>query len=326
MENGIAVTSLLDAPGFKVMPIGGRLHVVGWPSDGTPAHPLGLPMASKYPEILRIGGFPVVLSLAPVLLAGPPGSPVELHLRWRDGRVTRHVLRRPPTGTKLSASAFGHLDRRGVAWSQHKTKPFPMLEVATLKSSLSIATLDRALSTHANAKGLILDLRRNLGGSFDLTRKFAGRFLSDSVVLVRVYGKQTTWGGLLTIDPFVRIIWMPRAPRFEPPVVVLTSCLTGSTAEHLARILQRHAGATVIGESTAGAEAGVIHVEGEEGSRLTFSGIRVLDSTGHGLEGQGVIPDRSVPLSLDHVERLGPAAAVDDWRQRLLHTAADVLR
>ena len=169
----------------------------------------------------------------------------------------------------------------------------------------------------------MLDLRANLGGRWSVAQHIAERFLREPVDLVLAPPHPTaTWFGLFSVEIFVQSQWLPRAPVFDRPLVILTSALTGSAAEHAARVLQRYAGAIVIGERTAGAEAVIQVAAGPDGGELRFGSIRVLDRTGVGLQDEGVVPDVSVRLALDDVERLGPAAAVQDWERRLLQAAA----
>ncbi len=282
-----------------MLPIGGRPHVVDWPKGQEPELPEGVRREQRYPEIVRVAGFPVVLSLIEVLLTGRAGSAVELELRWRNGAISRHVVRRPGR--------------------------FHGLEVATLAENVSLEALDQQLEAAGDAPGLVLDLTRNQGGQLDLTVALIRRFLRDDVEVVFVPSESMSLFGVIPVDAFVRQTWRPRPPRLAVPVAVLTSRLTGSGAEHLARMLQRHAGAVVVGERTAGAEAGVAEIEGADGSRLRFGALRILDSTGRGLQDEGVVPDVPVRLTLDDVERLGPDAAVEDWRSRLLAAAQRAL-
>ena len=78
--------------------------------------PEGVPEGASHPELWRVQGFPVVLSLVNNLLVGPPDSTVELQLRWKNGSVTRHVMRRPGAGTPRQRSLFAHLDAGDVTW------------------------------------------------------------------------------------------------------------------------------------------------------------------------------------------------------------------
>jgi C-terminal processing protease CtpA/Prc len=317
-----APTSLLDVDGFDVMPIEGRLHVTSWPLQQAPAVPEGLPLGAGYPELWRVEGFPVVLSLIDNLLLGPPGTAVELQLRWRNGALTRHVLQRPAAGTERRTSPLGHLVRNGDDWQLRRTQPFSWLEVHRLEDDLPMARIDQAIDRAAASDGLVLDLRANLGGRWSVAQSLVERFLREPVELVLAPPHpRSTWFGLFAVEVFVQSSWQPRPPRFERPLVVLTSALTGSAAEHAARVLQRYSGATVIGERTAGAEAVIQAAEGPDGGTLRFGSTRVLDRTGVGLQDEGVVPDVSVRLTLDDVERLGPDEAARDWEQRLFDAA-----
>jgi C-terminal processing protease CtpA/Prc len=127
--------------------------------------------------------------------------------------------------------------------------------------------------------------------------------------------------GLFDVEFFVVDSWQPRAPAIVQPLVVLTSSLTGSAAEHAARILQRHCGAVVIGERTAGAEAVVQEATCPNGAVLRFGSTRVVDRTGVGLQREGVAPDVSVRLTVADVEVHGAEVAQAVW-ERLLEAAA----
>ncbi|MBL8755571.1 MAG: hypothetical protein JNK15_19900 [Planctomycetes bacterium] len=325
--DGTAPTSLLDEPAFRVLPIEGRLHVVQWPAGAAPTPPEGVPDEAIYPELWRVEGFPVVLSLVGNLLLGPPDAPVELQLRWRNGVVTRHVMRRPPAGTKRRTSPLGHLDAQGLLWEARTYAPFPWLAIHTLDDELDMAQIDERIDAASNGDALVLDLRSNLGGRWLRAQQLVERFLPEPIDLVLVPAHPTsTWFGLFDVEMFVRSEWHPRPPRFTRPLVVLTSALTGSAAEHAARVLQRHAGALVVGERTAGAEAAIQEVHGPDGGVLRFGSMRIVDRTGVGLQSGGVVPDVSVRLSLDDLERLGPEGSVADWERRLRAAAASAIR
>jgi C-terminal processing protease CtpA/Prc len=325
-QDGIAATSLLDVPGLRVMPIEGRLHVVGWPRDQAPTPPDQLPPGVHHPEVVRVHGFPVVLSLVGNLLLGPPASPVELQLRWRDGVITRHVMRRPAAGTPATSSVLAHFDDGGASWRQRERDGLPWLELSRFDDERTMREIAAAIDTHRGASGLVLDLRRNLGGRYVLAKTLVERFLREPVQLV-IVPRHTITGllGLVQIEVFVGDRWLPSEPVVEAPLVVLTSALTGSAAEHTARILQRYAGATVIGERTAGVEAAIQEERGPDGSQLQFGATRIVDPTGVGLQREGVVPDVSVRLTLADVERLGAAAAVEDWESRLTAAARAAL-
>ena len=326
IDAGVPPTSLLDLDGFRLMPIEGRLHVVGWPAGLAPEPPDGAASRQRFPELWRVEGFPVVVSLVANLLQGPPGSPVELQLRWSDGCLTRHVLHRPPAPARRSPSPLAHLERGAANWRSIGGTPFTWLEITTLGDELPLADVDDAILGALGRGGLVLDLRRNLGGRWSVTQKVVERFLRDPINLVFVEPDASTLGGLITLDVFASSTWQPRRPVYDGPLVVLTSSLTASMAEHAARLLQRHAGGIVIGERTVGAEAGIVEVRGRDGGELRFGALRIVDSTGVGLQAEGVVPDIAVRLTLADVEQRGPEGAARDWEERLLSAAAKVLR
>ncbi len=321
-QDGIAATSLVDVDGFELMPIEGRLHVTRWPAGHEPMLPDGLSPRTSAPQLWRVNGFPVVLSLVGNLLLGPPDSPVELQLRWANGSVTRHVMQRPPAGTAREHGVLAHLASDALR-PAHDTSRWRWIEVERFDSDAAMQSIESAVDEARQAEGLVLDLRRNLGGRYAIAKRLAERFLRERVDMVLVpRHPDSSWFGLVKVEVFASDPWQPREPVFDRPVVVLTSAVTGSAAEHLARILQRYAGATVVGERTAGAEAALQEENGPDGSRLRFGSMRLVDRTGVGLQREGVVPDVAVPLTLRDVERLGAGEAIADWERRLTAAAA----
>ena len=323
---GVPVTSLLDQPDFAVMPIEGRLHVVRWPDGMAPTPPDGIAAATPCPELWRVNGFPVVLSLVDNLLLGPAGSPVELQLRWANGVVTRTSMRRPATADGGRKRLFAHLDPDdGTTRAQDRSMPW--LEVRSFSDRKDIDTAERLLGAADPGPGLVLDLRRNQGGRFQLAQQLVERFLREPIELVFVPKEPVvSYLGLFDVEFFVVDSWQPRAPAIVQPLVVLTSSLTGSAAEHAARILQRHCGAVVVGERTAGAEAVVQEATCPNGAVLRFGSTRVVDRTGVGLQREGVVPDVSVRLTVADVEAAGAEAAQAAWERRLESAARQALR
>lgn len=325
-QDGIAATSLLDSPGFRVMPVEGRLHVVDWPASAAPHLPDGVPAGAVYPEIVRVNGFPVVIPLVDNLMLGPPDSPVELQLLWRNGSVTRHVMRRPAATTPVRATVLAHLEADEFRWRLCASEPLPWIELLRLDDEESIAAVEGAIERTRSPAGLVLDLRRNLGGRFLLAKRLAEHFLREPIEMVVVPPHpMSTWFGLVDVEVFVSDPWLPRPPLFDSPLVVMTSAVTGSAAEHMTRILQRHAGAIVVGERTAGAEAAIQTERGPDGATLRFGSTRIVDRTGVGLQREGVVPDVAVRLTLEDLERLGVDEAVADWERRLLTAARAAL-
>ncbi len=110
------------------------------------------------------------------------------------------------------------------------------------------AAYDAAMSLVAGTKALVLDLRRNGGGTPDGVAYLISHFfpLGDARHLNDIY---------VRADNSTRQYWtIPSAmPRFTGPIYVLTSHFTGSGAEECAYDLQTQKRATLVGETTGGA-------------------------------------------------------------------------
>ena len=145
-----------------------------------------------------------------------------------------------------------------------------------------------AVATSVGADGLIVDLRDNLGGTYAAVVAAAcafqptvGRLFVGPMV---GFGLLCDEGLLRLVDPFgqTRVSdTLPVAARWGGELVVLVNAHTLSCAESLAWELQRHAGARVVGEATAGlADTAVQTLPLSNGMRLVLTVATVYDLDG----------------------------------------------
>jgi tricorn protease len=132
----------------------------------------------------------------------------------------------------------------------------------------------------ADADGLILDLRENVGG--DLPEEFL-RQLDRRSLLQRQPRGQTRRGA-------------PR-PLWDRPIAVLIGPGTGSAAEIVAEGLRASGRATLIGEPTLGAVIGADEIALQMGLHFRIPRIGWYTLQGENLEGRGVLPAISVNSS-----------------------------
>lgn len=164
------------------------------------------------------------------------------------------------------------------------------LEVTTLwvgdMADLVAASL-QSLTVERPLRGLIIDLRHNPGGWRDVLTGMLGHFVRGPVG--EFFSRQSTVS--LTIEAGAK------PDLRDLPLVVLIDSGTASYAELLAGILQREAGAIVIGNPSAGNTETIYAYELSGGARLWVAqeGFRLRD--GENLEGIGVQPN--VRLSQD---------------------------
>jgi C-terminal processing protease CtpA/Prc len=326
-DSEVPLTSLRQLPGFALVEVAGRLHVAGWPERLAPTPPDTLaPELTDLPEIIHVEGVPVVLSLVSNLWLGPAGSEVELHLRWANGAKTRHVLRRPTASVAVASVVPDPLEACVI----DDSGALPKLVIRTLDPRVLvgvdragfISRVDALVDDLLERPGLVLDLRGNQGGDLAVGARIASRFLARKATIVFPVQDRSYLGGLITGRIFPSFDIEPREPVYRGRLLVFVDAETGSMAEHLARLLQRDAGALVLGEASAGAEAATRVVAGPDGSKLTFGHLRLLDARGRGLQDVGVVPDVSVALTLAQVRELGYDAARRDWDARLENAAA----
>ena len=146
--------------------------------------------------------------------------------------------------------------------------------------------IDAVMTLARPSKALIIDLRKNGGGS-----GAAVAYLCSYLLEARTHLQTFTLRG----DDFQRQSWtLPYMPYrdTEKPVVVLISKHTGSAAEEFAYNLKALKRATLIGETTAGAAhtVDIISLSEAVGAFIP-SGHPVSPYTGGHWEGVGVQPD-----------------------------------
>jgi hypothetical protein len=182
--------------------------------------------------------------------------------------------------------------------------------------SMVVAALEYLKSTDA----IILDLRRNRGGSGELSNFLISHFTTaDTAASLRITSRDPQ----MTYTRYT-LAHVPGPRRPDVPLYVLTSRGTGSAAEDFAFVLQNLKRATIVGDRTAGAGHNVTMVPSGFGFATSISITRVADpKTGKEWERIGVQPDVRVDpaIALDSAQILAlnmlEAKAPSEDRQRL---------
>jgi carboxyl-terminal processing protease len=179
----------------------------------------------------------------------------------------------------------------------------------------------------AGAKGVVIDVRGNVGGADKLVTRIMGLFVGTR----QFYEHTTRYDE--TTSQFTRqtagTLWIePREPQFKGPIAVLIDEYCGSSCEGFALVARRRAGGHVVGFHRthgsfgwAGAEVLMpegLTVEYPWGQSLDENGIVQVDSDWR-LDG-GVEPDIRVPLTIETVR-----AQFQEGRDVVLETAVRVL-
>jgi carboxyl-terminal processing protease len=156
----------------------------------------------------------------------------------------------------------------------------PAVEAGMLEEDIGYVVMDRvargaaeemdaALEQMEDARGLIIDLRRNPGGFLDESLMLADLFLEPGSTLASTVQRAPGRGVDEPEEEAFRDQWPERVP--DLPIVVLVDGYTASGAEILAGALQDYDRAIVLGDRTFGKGVVQTVMELPHGRRLRFT-------------------------------------------------------
>jgi carboxyl-terminal processing protease len=259
--------------------------------DGTP---LAEKLAEEAPRLTESSSVRATrMRLFGAALGGPPGSTLKLGLQRPDGSPLEVTVKRDfnGLGARLSATI---LPSGNAYISFHAFYP------------PAASQFREAVQRFHDAPGLIIDLRRNPGGSGDELMEIAANFFSTKTVFAR--------NKLRTRDTVANYVESKGRPVYSGPVVILVNEHSGSSSELFAGGMQDSGRAKVVGSQTCGCVLGVSHpVELKGGGLVMISKVLWFTPSGRKLEGEGVIPDQIVRPTLgDIVGRNDPVLAAGE--------------
>jgi carboxyl-terminal processing protease len=212
-------------------------------------------------------------------IRGPEGSQVTLGVRHQNGEteditITRSTIVIPTVFTRTVEDANGNAvdDLAYVELEQITEKTVPDLR----------STVAEIVSE--GYRGMILDLRRNPGGSLSATVDVADLFLEGGRILTQVDrdGNETTYDA------------HPGDAGESIPLVILVGHASASGAEVISGALRDHHRAILVGETTYG-KGSVNHLrELSDGGAIYITIARWLTPNGEQIEGVGLTPDIQV--------------------------------
>jgi len=132
--------------------------------------------------------------------------------------------------------------------------------------------------------GVILDLRRNGGGSLEEAINLTGLFIKEGPV---VQVRQPDGRVFTDTDPDTSVF-------YDGPLVVLTSRFSASASEIFAAAMQDYGRGIVIGQETYGKGSVQSMLDLSDGSGLKLTIARYLTPSGATIDGVGIEPQEVI--------------------------------
>jgi carboxyl-terminal processing protease len=242
-------------------------------------------------------------------LRGAPGSVAAVRVRDARGERVLQVERVLEPGDRVVLGdlppLMAHVSTQSAETPKGRAVGVIGFNVWMTSVSDPIA---RAIDRFRSANGIVIDLRGNPGGLAVMINGVAGHLFAAPELL----GRMKMRGAELELRANPRLV-TPEGVRVEPyagPVAVLVDELTASASECFAGALQSLGRARIFGRQTLGQALPALTRRLTNGDVLMYVVGDFVTATGRRLEGEGVLPDEVVPLSLP-VLRTGTDATLE---------------
>lgn len=243
----------------------------------------------------------LLASYAKNRLGGTLGDTVRLSLRApRARREMRVALALEPIEGR--STQFGNLPPMVVRTKRDSVpvrtaRGAKMIPVVGLSGWFPVVSgeLDAHLFAVRSAPGLILDLRGNPGGVVGMVAGVSGHFIDSTANL----GTMTARGATLTMRANPRRVnsASERVGVFTGPVAIIVDEFSASTSEFFAAGMQGLGRARIFGVTSAGMALPALMARLPNGDVLMHPIADHVDAAGRHVEGIGVVPDESTPLT-----------------------------
>ncbi len=263
----------IEGIGAEVTVRDGQVVIVA-PLVGSPAIEAGIQAGDIILAINGESAAEMAVAEAVLKIRGPKGTPVTITViheeesEPQDITIVRDEI-------NLPSVIYDMRDDVAYIWITSFT------ERTDRELSEAIENMD------TGTRGIVLDLRYNLGGILEATVSVAGHFLKEGVVVSVVDREEQT---------DYRAIKAASSVFTELPMVVLVNGYSASSAEVLAGALQDYERALIAGQKTYGKGSVNKIYQFEDGSGLYLTVARWLTPSGHVIEGQGLTPDYELEL------------------------------
>jgi carboxyl-terminal processing protease len=300
----------------------------------------GVVVASVHPESdayfagLRAGAVIETINSVPTAQALKTmlGRARQQSTPWTTQRVAVQRLLDPIENEKVTISATrsdGSMieatlkPRRIVSppTASHRVLPsgFGYVRFSGFSESLRSRVLE-GVEALKDTPGMILDLRGNGGGSGAFASALVSSFMQTASTPVKIRTRDDVPVRVLGINvagPAFTGFNAKGAAAYTKPIVVLLDAGSASASELTAAALREMGNATIVGQTSCGCLLGFMgYLKLPGGAELAYSEVGFASQSGKRIEGEGVVPDIDVPITLDRI-RSGRDFALEE-AQRVL--------
>lgn len=237
----------------------------------------------------------------------PVGTPVKLTVRRSDGsELTTSLTTTLDSDSFFAAALNGPLTgtELPVEFRVEPSSGYGIISIFSFSDDLplTVALWERALlqARLNELPGLIIDIRRNGGGSGFLGDQLPAYFFNEPVVIGNT-AQFSENRQEFVINPLLeeRFLLPPEERRYDGPVAVLISPDCASACESFAWAMSLQGRAAIVGHyPTAGLGGSVVPIAMPDGATFNYTRSRAVDADGNiNIEGIGVQPTVRVPLT-----------------------------
>jgi carboxyl-terminal processing protease len=245
------------------------------------------------------------------LIRGPKGTEVRLTIIPAADTAARTVVSLVRDEIPLAdQAAKGRII--DLPESPGKTLRLGIIDLPSFYAPMELPTGGEAHSASADVakllekfkreqvNGVILDLRRNGGGSLEEAVRLTGLFIKDGPVV-----QVAAMDGSLQVDRD-----NDSSITYDGPLIVLTSRLSASASEIVAGALQDYGRALIVGDSSTHGKGTVQNINPLRSlpGALKVTILKFYRASGGSTQLKGVIPDIVLPSVLNYWKDLGESA------------------
>jgi carboxyl-terminal processing protease len=229
-------------------------------------------------------------------IKGPVGTKVKIvFFRPSENKNFEYTIER---GTFIVPNFIAEMVNGNIAYIQY----YDFQEGGTEQLDKEIENL-----INQGAKGLILDLRNNLGGVLDDAVNFCDLFLENGTIV--------TIKGRTDGQDIVKEYKAKAGKYTDIPIVLIINGYSASASEIAAGALQDNKRALLVGEKSFGKGTVQALYILPDGSGIKFTTAKYYLPSGISIDGKGVKPDINVILTIDDTEDVQKNRAIEEMKK-----------